>query len=61
LQDPAESDLSQLAPGRREPKAGVPESTIGMANPYSWLVVTALIAIVSLVVADWYALRSRPG
>lgn len=57
--DAAESDLRNLVPGRREPTAKTTASLIALDNPYTWVILAALLLIVCAVLADWFVLK-RP-
>jgi len=57
--DREESDLSRLSQGERP--AAVPAPAIGIhyENPFSWLIVVGLLAILGMILWDWSITRSR--
>jgi hypothetical protein len=55
--DAEESDLRNLVPGRREPTANTTTSTISLDNPYTWVILLALLLIIGAVLADWFVLK----
>ncbi len=55
--DAEESDLRNLVPGRREPKARTTTGSIALDNPYSWATLLALLLIVAAVFSDWFVLK----
>lgn len=58
FQDAEESDLRNLNPGVRQPKVAAGVSSIAVDNPYSWLILLGVMAILLAVFADWYVLQS---
>jgi Ca-activated chloride channel homolog len=59
LFDAEESDLRNLVPGRRDAKSATATGSIALDNPYSWLILAALLLILVAVFADWFVLK-RP-
>jgi hypothetical protein len=59
LFDAEESDLRNLVPGRRDAKAKTTTGSIALDNPYSWLILAALLLILVAVFADWLVLKQR--
>ncbi len=57
--DAEESDLRNLVPGRRASKTEAPTGLIALDNPYSWLILVALILILVAVLGDWFVLQGR--
>lgn len=55
--DAAESDLRNLAPGRRDAGETSAAGSISIDNPYSWLILALVAAILAAVIADWFVLR----
>ena len=57
--DAEESDLRNLFPGHRAAKDGKGPSSISLDNPYSWVILAALLLILGVIFADWFVLK-RP-
>ena len=57
--DAAESDLTKLRSGQREPPAEseLPEYTID--NPFTWLIMAGIFATILLAFADWHVIAQR--
>ncbi len=56
--DEDESNLGPLNSGRREPEDQDGE-LFRLDNPYSWLILLGLAAVLALVVGDWKSLQGR--
>jgi hypothetical protein len=57
--DPEESTLTSLAPGRHRPTETWEPTRIALDNPYSWLMVLAILLILGSILYDWYVLRPK--
>ena len=55
--DQDESDLGRLETGRRE-RQGEEGELYRLDNPYSWLILLGLMAVLGCIVADWRSLRA---
>jgi hypothetical protein len=58
FQDADESDLRNLAPGRREAKNATGVSAIALDASFSWPILLGLALILVAILADWFVLRS---
>lgn len=57
--DAEESDLRNLFPGHRAAKDEKGSTSISLDNPYSWVILAALLMIFGIVFADWFVLKRR--
>ncbi|MCG6156771.1 vWA domain-containing protein [Rubinisphaera margarita] len=57
--DREESNLTQLLPGQRQPRAAAPPLGIHLDNPFSWLIVIGILLVVFALIYDWITLRGR--
>jgi Ca-activated chloride channel family protein len=57
--DPLESQLTSLQPGRHQPTQTWEPTRISLDNPYSWLIVLAILLILASVLYDWYVVRPK--
>jgi hypothetical protein len=57
--DPVESTLSSLHTAVREPVETATSGDFTLDNPYSWLVLLGLVAILGAVLSDWRTLRPK--
>jgi hypothetical protein len=58
LFDAEESDLRNLVPGRRDARADTTTGSIALDNPYSWMILAALLLILVALFSDWFVLKS---
>lgn len=56
FQDPIESNLQELSPGRREPVTPVTPDGFQIDSPYTWLILLGIMLIMGLALADWHVL-----
>ncbi len=57
--DPIESELTSLQPGTHQPTQTWEPTRISLDNPYSWLIVLAILLILASILYDWHVLRPR--
>ncbi len=57
--DPIESELLALQPGRHQPTETYEPTRISLDNPYSWLIVLAILLILASVLYDWYVVKPK--
>ncbi len=57
--DPEESSLRSISPGRHEPTVAFEATKLRLDNPYSWLILIAILLTLAAVLGDWYVLRGR--
>lgn len=55
--DAEESDLRNLTPGRHEPSVPTVDSALAIDNPYSWLILLCLAALLAVMFGDWLVLK----
>jgi hypothetical protein len=55
--DPAESSLAELGPGERAAMPGTSAARLQREDPYSWLMVLAILMLLGTLLADWWILR----
>ncbi|MCH8829071.1 MAG: hypothetical protein IID45_05785, partial [Planctomycetes bacterium] len=55
--DERESELSQLAPGRRLPLEEAPRDGFLLDQPHSWLILAAIVAVLALLLTNWRLLQ----
>jgi len=56
--DESES-VVRLAPGQRQPQQGSSATQLALDDPYSWLMVLAILLLLAAILSDWYVLRPR--
>ena len=57
--DPLESDLQALSSGRRTPPARYEPTRLRVDDPYSWLIVLAVLLVLGAILSNWYIVRNR--
>ena len=57
--DPEESELTNLAPGIRQPAVEADTATFALDNPYSWLIMLGIMLIMVAVFWDWFVLKPK--
>ena len=55
--DPRESSLSSITPGEREPPLATRSTTLRIDDPYTWLIMLAVLLVLAALLIDWYILR----
>jgi hypothetical protein len=55
--DPQESSLLTITPGRRTPPQEYEPTLLRIDNPYSWLIVLAVLMGLAAVLLDWHVVR----
>lgn len=58
--DPRESDLTGIAPGERAAEPVTRPTTLRIDDPYTWLIMLAVLLGLAALLIDWYILRPRP-
>lgn len=53
------ASVGKLAPGRRQARAESTTSRLSIDDPYSWLMVLAILLLLAAILSDWYVLRPR--
>lgn len=59
LDDEESSSVMALAPGRREARSEAVSARLSLDDPYSWLMVIAILLLLAAIFSDWYVLRPR--
>lgn len=57
--DPQESILTSLQQGTHQPTQTWEPTRISLDNPYSWLIVLAILLILASILYDWHVVRPR--
>ena len=57
--DPLESSLNDITPGERAPVVSTSPTTIRIDDPYTWLIMLAVLLVLAALLIDWYILRPR--
>ena len=53
------ASLGTLAPGRRKAQIEAASARLSIDDPYSWLMVLAILLLLAAILSDWFVLRPR--
>jgi len=59
--DPDESDIASLSSGEFVPPRQFEATKLQLDNPYSWLMILAILLMLVTLLTDWFVLRPRRG
>jgi hypothetical protein len=62
--DPRESSLSGIVAGERKPEPAARPTTLRIDDPYTWLIMLAVLLVLAALLIDWYILSpaaARPS